>query len=144
MANGTILIENGSTTPGYLWTDVQIEMVTGTMWFGVWNGTNDAGRASTIATPFNNWYYVGFTYTPSTLTAYVNGNSAGTLSVTRSAPNANSSNLFYSLSGAANGTNFGDANPGKFRFGAIQVYNRQLSSSEVLSNYNLTKTNYGL
>ena len=49
---------------------------------------------SSIPTPFNNWYYVGMTYNGSTLTAYIDGVSAGSITFNRFAPYNSGNGLF--------------------------------------------------
>ena len=100
---------------------------------------------SSISTPFNSWYYVGFTYSSATntLTGYINGQSAGTTTVSRQSPGNYGAGLYYNL-GYPTATNMGSGAGSTFRFGALSVYNRGLTSAEVLTNYNATKGTYGL
>ena len=141
-SNGTIVSEQGSSTPDSGWYDSQIELVSGTMKFRVWDSS---GFSSTIATPLNNWYYVGFTYSSATniLTGYVNGQSAGTTTVARQSPGNNGAGLYYNL-GYPTATNMGSGAGSTFRFGALSVYNRGLTSVEVLNNFNATRGDYGI
>lgn len=142
-SNGVILSEQGSLPPPDSgWYDSQIELIGGTMKFRVWP-LGSPYLSSTIATPLNAWYYLGFTYSGTTLTAYVNGQNAGSTTLTRQSPGNNGFNLYYNL-GYPTFTNMGSGVGSTFRFGALQVYNRGLISSEVLSNYNSTKSIYGL
>lgn len=141
-SNGTILSEQGQTPPDTGWYDSQIELVGGTMKFRVWP-LGSPYISSTIATPLNNWYYLGLTYNGTTLTAYVNGQNAGSTTMTRQSPGNNGFNLFYNL-GYPTATNMGSGAGSTFRFGALHVYNKGLTSVEVLSNYNNTKGTYGL
>jgi hypothetical protein len=139
MDNGVIVQEIGQTTPNTGWHDSQIEMVAGTLRFSVWQ--NNPGFASTISTPLNNWYYMGFTFNGTILTGYVNGVSAVTSgTITRSTPGAS---LFYAVA-AADGTNLGDGTASNMRFGGMQVYNTALSAADVLQNYNAQKSRFGL
>lgn len=139
MDNGVIVSELGSTTPNSGWHDSQIEMVAGTLRFSVWS--NGSGFASTISTPLNNWYYMGFTFNGTVLTGYVNGASAVTSgTISRS---TNGANLFYAVA-SLDGTNLGDGTYANMRFGGMQVYNTALSASNVLQNYNAQKSRFGL
>ena len=139
MDNGVIVSEIGTTTPNTGWHDSQIEMVAGTLRFSVWN--NNPGFASTISTPLNNWYYMGFTYNGTVLTGYVNGVSAVTSgTISRS---TNGANLFYAIA-ALDSTNLGDGTYSNMRFGGMQIYNTALASSDVLQNYNSQKSRFGL
>jgi hypothetical protein len=140
MDNGVIVSEIGSTTPNSGWHDSQIEMVSGTLRFSVWNN-QPSGFASSISTPLNNWYYVGFTYDGTNLRGYVNGSLAVTSgTISRSTPGAN---LYYAIAHADN-TNLGDGSFANMRFGGMQVYNTALSTNDVLNNYNATKSRFGL
>jgi len=140
MDNGVIVQEIGQTTPNSGWHDSQIEMVSGTLRFSVWNN-QPSGFASSISTPLNNWYYVGFTYDGTNLRGYVNGSLAVTSgTISRSTPGAN---LYYAIAHADN-TNLGDGSFANMRFGGMQVYNTALSTNDVLNNYNASKSRFGL
>jgi len=139
MDNGVIVQEIGQTTPNSGWHDSQIEMVSGTLRFSVWS--NNPGFASTISTPLNNWYYVGFTYDGTNLRGYVNGSLAVTSgTISRSTPGAN---LYYAIA-HNDATNLGDGSFANMRFGGMQVYNTALATNDVLNNYNATKSRFGL
>ena len=138
--NGVIVTETSTTG----WHDSQIEMVSGTVRFSVWS--NGTGFASTISTPLNNWYYVGFTYDGTNLRGYVNGSLAvtsGTISRLTPYNNGGSAALRYGIA-LTDSTSLGGGGYGNFRFGAFHVYNTALSGSDVLSNYNSTKSRFGL
>jgi hypothetical protein len=140
MDNGVIVQEIGQTTPNTGWHDSQIEMVSGTLRFSVWNN-QPSGFASSISTPLNNWYYVGFTYDGTNLRGYVNGSLAVTSgTISRSTPGAN---LYYAIA-HNDATNLGDGSFANMRFGGMQVYNTALSGPNVLSNYNSQKSRFGL
>ena len=140
MDNGVIVQEIGQTTPNSGWHDSQIEMVSGTLRFSVWQN-QPSGFASSISTPLNNWYYIGFTYDGTNLRGYVNGSLAVTSgTISRSTPGAN---LYYAIAHADN-TNLGDGSFANMRFGGMQVYNTALSTNDVLNNYNATKSRFGL
>jgi len=139
MDNGVILSELGQTSPNAGWHDSQIEMVAGTLKFSVWQ--NQPGFSSTIATPLNAWYYVGFTYNGTVLTGYVNGVSAVTSgTISRATPGAN---LYYAVA-SLDGTNLGDGTYANMRFGGMQIYNTALSGTSVLQNFNSQKARFGL
>jgi hypothetical protein len=139
MDNGVIVQEIGQSSPNAGWHDSQIEMVSGTLRFSVWQ--NQPGFASTIPTPLNNWYYVGFTYDGTNLIGYVNGSLAVTSgTISRLTPGAN---LYYAIA-SEDGTNLGDGSYANMRFGGMQVYNTALSGHNVLSNYNSQKSRFGL
>ncbi|MBM3412310.1 MAG: hypothetical protein FJY19_02900 [Bacteroidetes bacterium] len=132
--NGVILTELGQTTLNTNWYDSQIEIIGSTIRFGVWPyplGTSQISSSITL----NTWHYVGFTYDGTTLKAFVDGSSVGTYSISRSIPGT----LYYGI-GATCNTNLGNGGYGNFRLNAFHHYNRALTSNEVLTNYNSSKT----
>ena len=140
---GVIISELGISSLASGWHDSNIEMLsTGVICFSVWHNALTT-KVSSTAKLFNNWYYLGWTYSGTTLTAYINGVSVGTATLTRSAPYNNGYNLFYAL-GASDGTNMGDGTYCNMRVGSFQVYNRGLTALEVARNYNSNKSRYGL
>lgn len=113
---------------------------------GVNNFAFQVRNASTISqpsTPFtnNNWYHVVGTFTRNENTRlYVNGFLAA------SASNTNIGNL--TITPDTNNAAIGRGGFAPFYAGgnisAARIYNRPLSSTEVLQNYNATKTRFGL
>jgi len=142
MDNGVILTELGTSTPNTMWHNSQIEMVSGKLRFSVWT-SNYSLLESNIPTPLNAWYYVGFTYNGTTLKAYVNGQAAGTRDYTRITPNSAAQGLFYAVA-SSDLTNRGDGSYANMRFGGMQVYNIELSESNVLTNYDVQNSRFGL
>ena len=141
--DGVILSEIGvQNTFAGVWHTSIIEMVSGSFKFGLWSdGSGNINVTASIPTPLNNWYYIGMTYNGSTLTAYVDGVSVGTVTFNRLAPYNSGSGLFYSLA-HSDTTNMGDGSYAKMKLGAFHVYNKALSNQEIVSNYNYTKSNY--
>lgn len=129
--NGVLLSELGQASINYSYHNSNIEMVAGTLKFSIWNSTF---ITSTIATPLNRWYYIGFTYDGTTLTAFVNDNVAGSTTVNRSAP----VNLYYGI-GAADSTSMGNGGYGNFRLNAFHYYKRALTLNEVKLNFAASK-----
>jgi hypothetical protein len=144
MDNGVILSEQGtSPTPNTAWFDSQIEMVSGTLKFGMWDGSAISSITSSIATPLNNWYYIGMVYNGTTLTAYVNGSSAGTLTFNRAAPYNNGTNLYYAIASNCP-TSMGDGSYSKMYLSRFEVFNYALTQPQINYNYNMTKSRFGL
>ena len=88
------------------------------------------------------WHHVVLTwdYNNNTQSLYVNG-----------VLNDSQSGINYSASGSNNYIFLGDDNPGANntgmfggKYGEFRIYNKSLSSTEVLNNYNATKSRYGL
>lgn len=141
---GIIVAEIGQATINTAWHDSNIEITSsGVVDFSVWHGSL-SNKVSSAAKSFNNWYHLGWTYSGTTLTAYINGESVGTATLTRQAPFNNGFNLHHAL-GATDGTKMGsDGSYCAMNVGSFQVYNRALTGSEVLMNYNSNKSIYGL
>lgn len=132
--NGVLLSELGQAVINTSYHDSNIEMVSGTLKFSIWNTPI---ITSSIATPLNMWHYVGLTYDGTTLKAYVNGVEAGSVTSIRTPP----VNLHYGI-GAICGTNMGNGGYGNFRFSAFHYYKRALSSTEVKLNYDSMLSKY--
>ncbi len=139
--NGVIVTEQGSSSLNTSWHDSQIEMVSGTLKFGLWNGAGISTVTSMTSTSFNKWYYVGLTYDGTILRAYVNTQLVGSLNFTRSTPYEGSAGLHYGIA-ATDFTNMGDGTYAKMKLGAFHVYNTALSQQQILNNYNAQKSNY--
>jgi hypothetical protein len=105
--------------------------------------TTGGGTAnSDINSPYNynQWYQLAQTFDGTTQSMYINGSLYS--SVAKSGVQ-NKPNRDY-LIGAHRG---GNGNPAVFAHAAIGhylIYNRALSASEVLRNYNATKSKFGL
>jgi hypothetical protein len=143
MDNGVLLSERGEASLASGWHDSQMEMVDGTMKFGMWNGAGISTITSTIATPLNAWYNFTIVYDGIKLIAYVNGSSAGTVTFARENPVEGGVGIHYAIAGE-DFTDMGDGGYANMRLGQFLVYNRALTEPEVLQNFNVTKGRYGL
>ena len=140
---GMIVSELGQTTINTGWHDGNIEISSGGAFsFSTWHGSL-ANKVVSSSQSFNNWYYVGFTYNGTTLTAYINGSSIGTTNFTRSAPYDNGQQTHYALF-AIESTNMGTGGYGIGRVASFSVYNRSLSADEVAQNYNALRGRFGI
>jgi hypothetical protein len=141
---GIIVSEIGQAAINVSWHDSNIEITSaGVICFSVWHGglTN---KVSSTEKSFNTWYNLGWTYSGTTLTAYINGASIGTATLTRAPPFNSGNNLHYAL-GAEDSTKMdSDGSFCAMRVGSFQVYNRGLTADEVATNYNTYKAIYGL
>jgi hypothetical protein len=143
MDNGVLLSEIGQATINYGWHDAQMEMVAGTMKFGMWSASGLQTITSTIPTPLNAWYNFVIVYNGTNLTAYVNAVSAGSITFSRFNPVENGNSLHYGIA-ATDSTSMGDGTYANMRLGQFLVYNTALTETEVLANYNATKSRFGL
>jgi hypothetical protein len=138
--NGVILSEQGGGGLNFDWHDSQIELVNGTLKFSVW--PYDGIITSSISTPLNNWYHIGFIQNGTTLTSYVNGQSAGSSTVVRQVPQQIGGNGLYYAIGATDSTNLGDGSYSALKFGRLEIWDGAISSSDVLQNYNSSVTTW--
>lgn len=141
--SGIIVTELGSTTINSDWHDSNIEISSGGAFsFSTWHESL-ANKVVSSSRSFNNWYYVGFTYNGTTLTAYINGSSIGTTNFTRSAPYNNGKQTHYALF-ATESTNMGTGGYGIGRVASFSVYNRSLTAAEVAENFNALRGRFGI
>lgn len=145
MDNGVLLSEVGSNAlPNAAgWHNATMEMVAGTMKFGMWNGGSISSITSTIATPLNNWYHFTIVYDGTTLRGYVNGAAAGTNTFSRTNPVEGGAGIHYAIA-AADITNMGDGTYASMRLGQFQVYNVALGAEQVAQNFNASRATYGI
>jgi len=114
---------------------------------GLWNGTaitRDVGTAGSLT---GAWKHVVRTYNGTTLTSYVNAtNTSGGVTMTFDSPLDDGESSWYLAAGAQDLTTYSGSTAGWLngRIGIIRVYDRALSSAEVLANYNGSKAKYGL
>ena len=137
---GQIVSELGQATIDFGYHDSNIEISSGgVISFATWGG-NLVNKVVSSAKSFNTWYQLGFTYSGTTLTAYINGASIGTATLTRQPTTA----LYFGLCAIDSITNMGTAGYAGGRLGNFIFYNRGLSATEVLQNYNAQRGRFGL
>jgi hypothetical protein len=104
-----------------------------------WNDTATTYNwNSGLIIPDNTWCMIVVTITPTVGVAYLSQNGLITSSTNTTTHNSASS-LIFNL--------FRDTTGGRFSSGnisSVQIYNRALSASEVLQNYNAQKSRFGL
>jgi hypothetical protein len=108
--------------------------------FGDGTGTYANATAATISV--NNWYHVVFIWkagASKTVETFMNGKSIGTITHTMSSI-LNSSNPLYL--GVYNGNEFPQSFTGSI--GIVRVYNKALTTQEVITNFNANRSRYGL
>jgi hypothetical protein len=144
-SNGIIISEWGGTPPNG-WTDAQIALVSGTINGGVFDPGNFSPTRYITGPSFstNTWYNIAMTYNSTTkdLMLYING----TLNSTINGLKLNPSTLYLTL-GRTDGVGayLGNAT-GYFQgyVGSWKIWNGPISATNILSNYNATKSIYGL
>lgn len=139
--NGVVVTEQGTLPVNSGWHDSQIEIVSGSLKVSVWKGSQF--NLSIGAVTRNVWQHYVMTYNSatSTITGYLNATTSNSTTGTRQAPNT--SKCYYGL-GLSDSTNLGDGTYLAATYGSFRVYNKALSSAEVLQNFNLSKSKYGI
>jgi len=144
------LVSNNPATSGYHFAGAQI-LQTGPVQqiiTGLWNGTaitrDVAGSSATLT---GAWKHVTRTYDGTTLKGYVNAaNGGGGVAMTFDSPADEPTPGWFLAFGAQDTTTFSGSTAGWLsgRVGIMRVYDRALSGAEVTSNYNDSKSIYGL
>ncbi|MCI4641870.1 MAG: YDG domain-containing protein, partial [Flavobacteriaceae bacterium] len=136
--NGVLAQYNGQNSHNTGYHFSALEIVSGKLEFSMW----DDGMVSsgpTVNIPFNQWNHVVLTYDGSKIKGYLNGEyvTGSETTVNWDHPKEySSSNSFVINFGAEDTTNQGDGTRFDGQFGVARVYNRALSLSEVIQNYN--------
>ena len=143
---GVRMILSKETTAGWPWT-YRVWLNSGTI---IGDIAQSGGANVSISSPLSTyhdgeWHYVMFTRNDTSLWLYVDGVQVATASDTLTGTIINSQELWFGRSAFT----AGGANPtGSYQFegdlGECFIYNRVLTSGEILQNYNATKANYGL
>ena len=126
---GTGANPSGNRTFG-LWYDIR----RGLLWQRY--GANNVGIQPANVLSYNTWYYVAATTIGSSQAIYLNGSSVGTS--TNTGPWA-ASNENITIGSAVGIHTYLTGN-----ISISRIYNRGLSSTEILQNYNAQKSRYGL
>ena len=140
-SNGSLLLETGQPVTTTNWNDVQIGFVSNKINSGLFDPSSFTPTYITGPTfSSNTWYNIVITYDGTTLTEYINGVSVGS----NTGIKANPSNTYLSLGRPGYATNYlgGANNYFKGYIGVWRIWDGPLTSSQILSNYNLLKSTY--
>lgn len=133
-------VDNGGLASNWSY-GLRTNGTTGATYFEVGNGTTSI-TSPTFTVTTGQWYQIVGVWTnvaSNSIALYVNGASQGS-----------NSHAFTSVKNSTNPLYLGSYNGGEYsqwfngRMGVVRMYNAALSSSEVLGNYNATKSIYGL
>jgi len=136
--NGVIASYQGSgaINSGYHFS--AIELVSGQVEFGLWNGTTITSTGPTGALTFNQWHQIVLTYNGhgSPVKGYIDGVLVDqTSNMNFDSPMDDAISEFRIAFGAEDGTSQGDGSYFDGRFGIARVYGRALTDAEILQNY---------
>ena len=144
-SNGTIISEWGGTPPNG-WTDAQIALVSGRIRSGVFDPSSFSPTGYITGPTFsaNTWYNIAMTYNSTTkdLMLYING----TLNSTINGVKSNPGTLYLTLGRPDTPNSYLGGASGYFQgyVGSWKIWNGPISATNILSNYNSTKSIYGL
>jgi len=138
VSDGIILsvLGQSSINTNYHHSSIEIGS-SGELRMSLWHGSLNNKVTSSLS--FNSWNNVGFTYSGTTLTGYLNGSSVGTTTFTWS----KTSNFYFGIM-AEDSTNMGTSAYGHGNVSNFVIYKKALTASEVLKNYNALKVRFGL
>jgi len=123
------------TVKGFPWTWL-LENPSNIFTFRISAGGSDVNIVDTSTHLLNTWYNVVGTYNGSVISIYVNG----VLKNARVQTGTLGTNSETAKIGTYQGTNYNLTG----RIANVYIYNRTLSSTEILQNYNALKSRYGL
>jgi hypothetical protein len=135
--NGVLVQYNGQPTPNFGYHFSAIEIVSGNLEVGLWNGSVITSTGNIGAVSFNEWHQIVLTYNGTVCKGYIDGVYKGSVNVAWDSP-MNTSQPFYMNFGFKDATSQGDGGDFDGRFGIMRVYNTALTDSQVLSNYDST------
>jgi hypothetical protein len=134
----------GKFDPGGTSSDVSYSIrTTGTSYYAqIGDGSGGYINSTTHAGTINNWYQIVYVFTniaANTLQTFVNGSSIGSVN-----------HSLVSILNTSAGLYLGSYNNGEYpqwfdgKIGITRLYNKALTSAEVLQNYTTDKSKYGL
>lgn len=143
-ANGVVVSYQGETTPPAGYHFSAIELVSGQVEFGLWNGTDISSTGGTGALTLNAWHQVVLTYDGTTCRGYIDGALAGSVAVNFDSPMDDATPVFMMYFGISDTTSQGDGSYFDGRMGVIRVYNRALTATEIEQNFEADRDIYGI
>lgn len=134
--NGVIVSELNSQTPGGGWHASNIEIINGSIYYRIWNGTS---IVSSSTVKINQWYHLAMVYDGVKLKAYLNGVLQGTQINDREIP---TTYQHYAIA-APEPTQMGSGGGyGTFHLAQFKLYHLPFNDFDVLKEYELEKNNF--
>lgn len=139
--NGVIATEQGTSPINSGYHASCMEIVSGNLLVGFWNGS-DQTYVQPGAVTRNQWqqYVVTYDDSTNTLTGYIDSGSSTSTTFTKDPPTGQH---YYALM-QSDVTDMGDGSYLAGDVAIFRVYNRALTSTEVIQNFNSTKWRFGL
>lgn len=132
--DGVVAQYCGQATPNTGYHHSAIEIVSGQVEFGLWNGTAISSSGPTGSINLNTWNQIVLTYDGSYIRGFVNGQRVTKTSVSWDSP-ADDGKQLHIVFGASTITDQGDGTDFDGSLGIIRVYDRKLTSSLINQNY---------
>lgn len=142
-SNGVVATYTGITDPFTSYRFSGIEIVSGQVEFGLWNGGSITSTGGTGTLSLNQWHQIVLTYDGTTCKGYVDGFYVGGVGVTFRSQMDDGQN-FYIAFGASCVTNQGDGTYFDGKVGTFRIYDGALTAAQISQNYNATKGGFGL
>lgn len=133
--NGVIVSYQGTDTPSAGYHFSAIELVSGQVEFGLWNGSAITSTGGTGALTLNAWHQVVLTYDKTTCRGYVDGELVGSVNVNFDSPMNDAEARFLMRFGISDVTSQGNGTYFDGRMAIMKVYGRALTDAEVVQNY---------
>lgn len=136
--NGVIASYLGSAVTNINYHFSAIELVSGQVEFGLWNGSVITSTGPTGALTFNEWHQIVLTYNGhgSPVKGYIDGILVDqTSNMNFNSPMDDSVGQFRIAFGTQDNTNQGDGTFFNGRFSIARVYGRALMDAEIIQNY---------
>ena len=138
--NGVLVQYQGQATPNTSYHFSGIEMVSGQLEFGLWNGSSLTSSGPTGAVSLNTWHQVVLSYDGSHIRGFLDGERVCKVAVTFDSPSDGAfafadTGAFHLSVGADTITNQGDGSDFEGRVGIFRVYNAKLNRSAIRRNY---------
>ena len=135
--NGVLVNYSNTSTPGTSYHFSAIEMVSGQLEFGLWNGSGITSSGPTGSVTLNTWHQVVLTYDGLHMRGFLDGVRLCKVAVTFDSPQDHiSTPAWYMAVGYDTVTNQGDGSDFAGDVGIFRVYNARLNRSAILRNYN--------
>lgn len=134
--NGVLVNYSNTSTPGLSYHFSAIEMVSGQLEFGLWNGTAVTSSGPTGSVTTDTWHQVVLSYDGTHLRGFLDGVRVCKVAVTFDSPQEHiSTPEWYMAVGHDTVTNQGDGSDFEGTVGIFRVYNAKLNRSAIRRNY---------
>ena len=131
--DGVVVTYAGQSDPLAGYHHSAIEIVSGQVEFGLWNGTGITSSGPTGSIAMNQWHQIVLSYTGNVVRGFVNGQRVCKFNVTWDDPQG-STGAFHVVAGVSDVTNQGDGTTFDGDLRILRVYGRPLKRPDVRRN----------